>query len=138
MLDHTDLICNLDYNRTVDRTDRVCNSNYNSPVDPTSATYPPLQRAYDHFDARLFQNRLPPCLLTLRNHGSAHGYYSPRRFATAEGEVSDEIALNPRDIRTRPLIDEMATLVHEMVHLAQHHFGKPSETDITTVNGPAR
>ena len=47
-------------------------------------------------------------------------------LATADGQESDEIALNPRDIRTRPLINVLSTVVHEMVHLAQHHFGKPS------------
>jgi hypothetical protein len=109
--------------RMLDHPDPNCKTLY---TDPTSATYPPLQRAFDHFDRLLLQNRLPRCLLTLRNHGKAHGYFSARRFATADGEESDEIALNPRDIRTRPLIDVLSTVVHEMVHLDQHHFGQPS------------
>ena len=115
MLDHTDQICSLLYNTS-------------SLVDPTSATYPPLQHLYDHFDARLFQNRLRQrrCMLTLRNHGRAHAYYWPRRFVTADGEVTDEIALNPRGIHTRPLTDNMASFAHEMVHHEQHLFGKPS------------
>ncbi len=33
---------------------------------PTPETYEELQHAYDFFDERLFNNELPPCLITLQ------------------------------------------------------------------------
>lgn len=39
--------------------------------------------------------------------------------------AADEIALNPEHFGTRSIEDVLSTLVHEMVHLWQHHFGKP-------------
>ena len=41
-------------------------------------------------------------------------------------EVTDEIALNPSHFRDRSTEQSLSTLVHEMTHLEQHHFGKPS------------
>ena len=51
------------------------------------------------------------------------------RFGTLDGEeITDEIALNPSHFRARTTEQNLSTLVHEMVHLWQHHFGKPSRT----------
>ena len=41
-------------------------------------------------------------------------------------EVTDEIALNPAHFGERSPTATLSTLVHEMCHLWQHHFGKPS------------
>lgn len=40
--------------------------------------------------------------------------------------ITDEIALNPMHFEARGDKDVLSTLAHEMVHLWQHHFGKPS------------
>jgi len=92
---------------------------------PTVATYNDLNRAYDFFNARLFGSRLPRCLITLQRHKGAYGYFSPERFGSKAGEIVDEIALNPTHF-TRSARDVLGTLVHEMTHLEQQHFGKPS------------
>ena len=42
--------------------------------------------------------------------------------------MTDEIALNPAHFASRTPTETLSTLVHEMVHLWQHHFGKPSRT----------
>jgi predicted SprT family Zn-dependent metalloprotease len=52
--------------------------------------------------------------------------YSPSRFGTATGRTTDEIALNPRYFRDLSFIEIIGVLAHEMVHLWQQHFGKPS------------
>lgn len=97
---------------------------------PTAQAYSELQEAYDHFNAALFNNELPPCLITLQRKGRrTFGYYAPNRFGTTSGKTTDEIALNPRWFKERPFIDVLSTLVHEMVHLWQHHFGRPSRTN---------
>ncbi len=90
-------------------------------------TYTSLDAAYDHFNRELFGGQLPPCLITMQRHKGAYGYFSGERFARLDGEeVTDEIALNPATFGRRTPTDILSTLAHEMVHLWQHHFGKPS------------
>ena len=96
-------------------------------TDPTRSTYDGLTEAYDFFNAQLFGGRLPRCLITMQRQKSAYGYFAGGRFGTADGaEVTDEIALNPAHFRSRTTEQSLSTLVHEMTHLEQHHFGKPS------------
>lgn len=91
---------------------------------PTQDTYQALTTAYDFFNERLFGNRLPRCLITMQRRQSAFGYFSGERFGTPDGkEVTDEIALNPSHFRERTTPQTLSTLVHEMTHLEQHHFG---------------
>lgn len=94
---------------------------------PTTEVYAALRSAYDHFNAALFAGKLPACLITLQRKGRrTFGYYAARRFGSVGGGTADEIALNPRWFKERPPVDVMSTLVHEMVHLWQDHFGNPS------------
>jgi ribosomal protein S27E len=95
-------------------------------ITPTDETYGPLQAAYQHFNRELFGNRLPSCLITLQRHANTKGCFSPNRFTALKGEArTDELALNPEHFRVDTPQDICSTLVHEMVHLAQQHFGKP-------------
>jgi len=97
-------------------------------ANPTQRTYTSLDAAYGHFNDDLFDGRLPPCLITMQRKKGARGYFSGERFASLDSlqEVSDEIALNPTHFSRRTTTQTLSTLVHEMVHLWQHHFGKPS------------
>ena len=90
-------------------------------------TYTSLDAAYDHFNRELFSGKLPPCLITMQRHKGAYGYFSGDRFASLDNpdEVTDEIALNPAHFAGRTPTATLSTLVHEMCHLWQHHFGKP-------------
>ena len=93
--------------------------------NPTFDTYDTLDAAYDHFNKTLFGGELPRCLVVLQRHSKVYGYFCGSRFKgrdDAEGNV-DEIALNPTHFRERPDRQTFSTLVHEMVHLWQHHFG---------------
>jgi predicted SprT family Zn-dependent metalloprotease len=95
--------------------------------NPTRQTYDELDAAFAYFNKELFGDRLPPCLITVRNHRGEYGYFCGERFSSRGGtEITDEIALNPKHFVTRTLEQILSTLVHEMVHLEQHHFGKPS------------
>ena len=94
-------------------------------TSPTSQAYSELQRAYEHFNAGLFQGGLPTCLITLQREKQTCGYYSRERFGSWDGSRTDEIAMNPTFFAVVPLVETMQTLVHEMTHLWQHHFGKP-------------
>jgi len=96
-------------------------------LNPTQRTYGDLSAAYAFFNARLFEGRLPGCLVTLQRRSGTYGYFAGNRFGSADGqEITDEIALNPSHFATRSSEAVLSTLVHEMVHLWQHHFGKPS------------
>lgn len=92
---------------------------------PTHVTYAELQHAYDHFNRRLFGGQLPVCLITLQREKRTCGYFSSQRFANLDGQTTDEIAMNPAYFAVVPILEIMQTLVHEMTHLWQHHFGKP-------------
>ncbi len=94
---------------------------------PTPKTYNSLQSAYDFFNKALFAGQLPPCLVTLQRQSKAYGYFAGERFGSKDGrEKHDEIALNPSHFAERTTEQSLSTLAHEMVHLWQHHFGKPS------------
>lgn len=92
---------------------------------PTAQNYAELQRAYDHFNQALFESKLPACLITLQREKRTCGYFSHQRFADLDGRTTDEIALNPAYFAVVPLVETMQTLVHEMAHLWQSHFGTP-------------
>ena len=96
-------------------------------ANPTQRTYTSLTTAYDFFNRELFGGGLPACLITMQRHKGAYGYFSGDRFKNIDDpqDLTDEIALNPAHFASRPPHETLATLVHEMVHLWQHHHGKP-------------
>ena len=96
-------------------------------TDPTRTTYQGLTEAYDFFNERLFGGRLPRCLITMQRQKGAYGYFAGKRFGSRDGkEITDEIALNPAHFKNRTTEESLSTLAHEMCHLEQEHFGKPS------------
>jgi predicted SprT family Zn-dependent metalloprotease len=96
-----------------------------SDLSPGAQAHHEVQLAYDFFNRELFDGTLPPCFVSFQRKGSrVLGYFSPERIATGEGRCTDEIALNPRFFKNSTFADVMSTLVHEMVHLWQHHFGR--------------
>lgn len=97
----------------------------NKAGTPTATTYHELQQAYDWFNVDLFARQLPVCLITLQRKASTMGYFSARRFVSLAGDYTDEIAMNPEYFAARSIEDMLSTLVHEMVHLWQQHFGQP-------------
>lgn len=107
-------------------------------ASPTHLTYTSLDAAYDWFNAELFGGELPHCLVTLQRHRGARGYFWGDIFGAIGREQTesepgddklDEIALNPAAFNGRTIEQILSTLVHEMAHLWQHHFGKPSRNN---------
>jgi predicted SprT family Zn-dependent metalloprotease len=93
---------------------------------PTTEAYGELERAFDVFNAELFGNGLPKCLLTLQREKNSCGYFSANRFANLDGTKVHEIAMNPSYFAIVPITEVMQTLVHEMAHLWQKHCGNPA------------
>lgn len=96
---------------------------------PTLSFYAALQVAFDHFNAALFEGRLPPCLITLRSASRVYGYHHADRFVAHDGRRLDELGLHPGFFTLRPIEAVLSTLVHEMVHHWQHHFGSPTRSN---------
>lgn len=97
----------------------------NALAKPTEQAYEELQLAYDWFNQRLFDGTLPPCLITFQRNKRTMGYFSRERFVDQSGQKTDEIALNPEYFAIISIEELLSTLVHEMAHLWQYHFGKP-------------
>lgn len=92
-----------------------------------SETYDNLQKAFNHFNERLFDNRLSPVMFTLTKRKNANGYFHADQFVhNQDGDTTHQIAMNP-DTMNRELLSVLATLVHEMTHLEQETFGKPGK-----------
>jgi hypothetical protein len=102
-------------------------------TSPTAKVYGELDQAYDALNEGLFGGTLPNCLMTLQRKKRVYGYFCFGRFLSLEGEEErksmDEIALNPEHLNRRPPAETLSTLAHEMVHLWQHHFGKPTKSN---------
>ena len=93
---------------------------------PTAETYNGLQKAFDHFNERLFDKRLPPVMFTLTRKKGARGYFWAEQFAHRDGDTTHEIAMNPESMN-RTIEEVLSTLVHEMTHLEQQEFGTPGK-----------
>jgi hypothetical protein len=96
------------------------------PVQATEENYTELLTAYEFFNDRLFDGKLPGCLITMQRNKRTLGYYSMDRFVNRTGSRADEIAMNPMYFAARDISEAMQTLVHEMCHQWQRHFGTPS------------
>jgi predicted SprT family Zn-dependent metalloprotease len=94
-------------------------------AQPTTQQYGELSAAFDFFNDTLFYGALPRCLITMQRHAKMFGYFHAERFTDGVA-IADEIALNPEHMAERPVEASLGTLVHEMVHLWDHHHGKPA------------
>lgn len=95
-------------------------------MQPTQDAYTEMAQAYDHFNAELFGGELPRCLITFQREKRTYGYFSSKRFINnGDKSITDEIAMNPAYFPITPLLETFQTLVHEMTHLWQEHFGDP-------------
>lgn len=95
-------------------------------MTPTEELYASMQIAFDHFNAELFDGKLPKVLFTTQRQHGMMGYFSAERWTSADGKKCHEIAINPLYVGRATLIELMQTLVHEMAHCWQHCYGKPA------------
>ena len=89
--------------------------------------YNELTTAFDYYNARLFDNKLPACILTLSRSDKYAGYFVEGIWNKEGQDKSlDEIALNPSLFSDRTTEETLSTLVHEMCHMYQFAFLKAS------------
>lgn len=98
-------------------------------INPSKDVYGALIFLFEYFNQRLFHATLPNCIITLpKGRKTALGYFWGKNWArTNRSDVCDEIALNPMFFQGSSPERILSTLVHEMVHLQQCHFGKPGK-----------
>lgn len=100
-------------------------------MTPTEQQTNTLQELYNYYNAELFKGELPNIILSLSRAGSAHtgGFFAPSRWVgkNTETKALHEISLSPETLRKEPKTI-VSILVHEMVHLWQHEYGKPSRS----------
>ncbi|MFP4019787.1 MAG: SprT-like domain-containing protein [Bacteroidales bacterium] len=91
----------------------------------TTREYSSLDNAFQFMNRELFEDELPELLITFQRKANTKGYYHKDKFASREGEGQiSELALNPDNFEGRSDIEILSTLVHEMVHHWQNHFGR--------------
>lgn len=95
-------------------------------MSPTQELYEVLRIAYQHFNEELFQSGLPEVIFTVQRKPGVQGFFAAERWGDEKGNKCSEIAINPVYLASSRLIEVMQTLVHEMVHCWQHHFGRAS------------
>jgi len=89
----------------------------------TADAYGRIEYAFRYFNAALFDDRLPPCILTFTRRQRTLGYFGAEFFASVDRTKAHEISLNPAYFETRGDRVTLSTLVHEQAHLARHEYG---------------
>jgi len=101
-----------------------------------SKFYDQLNVAFEFYNQELFsETPLVTPIFSIRARANSAGYFAPERLhpsqvkktkgKTKKPEAVHEIAFNPV-ILNRPINHILSTLVHEMAHLWQEQYGKPS------------
>ena len=95
-------------------------------MTPTQELYNSMQIVFDHFNQALFNNELPQVIITMQRKKNTCGYFVASKWVTKSDDTAHEIAINPEIIGQTALLEYFQTLAHEMAHLWQEEFGKPS------------
>ena len=94
---------------------------------PTRIEYGNLDQVYNEFNHKLFAGKLPPVIISLHRKTKALGYcWKDKYKKRGDNTKICEVALNPDSFPKRKDIEILSTLVHEMAHVWQFTFGKPT------------
>lgn len=91
----------------------------------TKEQFSTIEALYNYYNKELFDGVLNDCMLNMSRKNGSAGFFSPFRWKDKNGRMIHEISINPDTFN----IDDQElhqTIVHEMVHLWQQDFGKPS------------
>lgn len=96
-------------------------------MKPTTEQFESYQKLFDYFNEHLFGGFLPNVILNFSRKNQVAGFFSRNSWKYNEGKECHEISINPTSLcHGKKYV--IQTLVHEMCHLWQHEFGKPSRT----------
>ena len=95
----------------------------------TSIQFEMLDDLYQYYNKELFEGKLPDCMIITSRRKGAHGTFIFENWKNKKNKKDEkyihEISLNP-DSLDRKDEEWQSTLVHEMIHLWQYVYGKPS------------
>ncbi len=90
---------------------------------PTGGQWAAYSSMFGYFNAELFGDELPPCILNFNGQlRRAYGFFAKDRWQSGE-RTTHEISLNPKTLKARTPIEIAATVTHEMCHLWQATLG---------------
>ena len=93
----------------------------------TMMEYGGLDDAFNFLNAKLFDGKLPDAFINYTRKPHMLGHFAEDRYSGRVREFKKpEIALNPDSFIGRSDEQIVSTLAHEMKHLEQYRFGKPS------------
>ena len=82
-----------------------------------------LESAFDVLNEKYFESALPKCAITIQLSPKAYGHFTTKEvWQGGEEAARHEINLGAENLN-RPLVNTLATLVHEMVHFFCHING---------------
>lgn len=93
---------------------------------PTAKFYGLFQYIFDYYNEHLFNNEIKDCIIIVERRANTMGHFTFKQWFHLEEKEIDELALNPTYFLKFPLIEICQTIVHEMCHGWQFHYGKPS------------
>lgn len=93
--------------------------------DPTAEAHLYWSRAFDFWNAALFEGTLPKVMITLAQARRYKGFFRPRAMENLSGTIVHQIGMNPQFFH-RGDAAAHSTLVHEMVHLWREVLGPPN------------
>lgn len=93
-------------------------------IKPTKEMSKALQSMRDFLNMSLFDGGLPECFITLtRNKNVIGGYHSHDQWQNDNGTQVAEIGINSNFVVDGDQVTLMNVLLHELIHLEQHHKG---------------
>ena len=85
-----------------------------------------MDTAFNHFNAALFDGKLPPVVITLIRKKNSAGYFHADQWQSNGGDAKlHQINMSPNCFDS-DLKKVLSTLAHEQAHLWQEVYGEPS------------
>lgn len=95
-------------------------------MKPSLSQIDAYQKTFDYFNDHIFNGQLPQCLLNFSRLGrKSVAFYVNELWENEDRIKLDEISLNPNFLYLS-VKEITSSLVHEMCHLWQFKYGKPS------------
>ena len=97
--------------------------------NPVEEQFKAINQAYHYFNSKLFGGILPGCIINFSRKKNTNSFLIPQRWQQVSGtnHAVHEIIFTSASLHLTP-IAFFGCLVHEMVHLWQVEFGKPSRS----------
>lgn len=104
-------------------------------IRPPIDVHANLLEAWDHFNARLYNGRLPDVVFSFVRKHNVPSHFTPNRFQRADGTFWHEVQVNPLLMGQRSLEQSLETLAYEATRVARYEFGGTNQRGGKGSNG---